>query len=140
MSHHNVTLLLGSNLGDTIKNIETSLSLLERDVGQILKRSPTIMSEPVEFASMNIFCNIAIVIKTHFSPVKILNSVKKIEKDMGRLVDSSATQQYTDRLIDIDIVQYEDLVFESETLLIPHYKHVFERSFSQELLKNLKTQ
>lgn len=140
MSHHHVTLLLGSNLGDTKKNIDTALSFLERDVGEILKSSSFLMSQPVEFVSMNIFCNIAIVIKTHFSPLKLLNSVKKIEKEMGRLVDSSATQKYTDRFIDIDIVRYEDLVFESETLLIPHYKHVHERSFSRELLKNLETQ
>ena len=140
MSQHLVTLLLGSNLGNTEKNIEVALSLIERDIGPIVKRTEILLTEPVEFVSTNIFCNIAIVIKTHFSPLNLLNIVKEIEREMGRLEDSSALHQYTDRVIDVDIVQYENLIFESETLLIPHYRHVNERSFSRELLKNLKTQ
>jgi len=54
---------------------------------------------------------------------------------MGRLTDSSVSKVYTDRIIDIDIVKYDELKFISERLEIPHNKHLFEREFSKILLK-----
>jgi 2-amino-4-hydroxy-6-hydroxymethyldihydropteridine diphosphokinase len=137
MSQHKVILLLGSNLGDQKKNIETALEKLKEGGIEILKISEFLTSEPVEFASSNIFCNIATIIFTHLSPIQLLDFVKSIEFEMGRINDSKATGGYTDRVIDIDIVKYNDLKFISERLEIPHKKHLFEREFSKVLLKNL---
>lgn len=138
MSQHEVTLLLGSNLGDTKKNIETALHYIEKEFGPILRRSDILLTKPVEFASNNIFCNIVVLIKTQFSPIKLLNFIKKIEFDMGRIEDSSVTNAYLDRIIDIDIVLYGDLKFDCKTLNIPHKKHVYEREFSRNLLMSIK--
>jgi 2-amino-4-hydroxy-6-hydroxymethyldihydropteridine diphosphokinase len=76
-------------------------------------------------------------ILTDFSPLKLLNEIKRIEKEMGRVQDSFKVGRYVDRIIDIDIVQYDDIIFKSNTLEIPHRKHLFEREFSKKLLKEL---
>ena len=90
------------------------------------------------YASFNIFCNIAILIGTHLSPVEVLNTIKSIEKSMGRECDSAFYGEYKDRIIDIDIVTYNNVNFESKKLSIPHKKHIEEREFSQSVLNNLK--
>lgn len=136
MSQHNVVLLLGSNIGNQKNNIDHALNKIS-EVCTILKKSEYLTSEPVEFASSNIFCNIAVIISTHLSPIQLLDYVKKIEIDMGRLTDSSVSKVYTDRIIDIDIVKYDELKFVSERLEIPHRKHLFEREFSRILLKEI---
>ena len=137
MSQHEATLLLGSNLGDTKKNIETALHYIEKEFGTILRRSDILLNKPVEFASNNIFCNIVVLIKTQFSPIKLLNFIKKIEFDMGRIEDSSVTNAYLDRIIDIDIVLFGGVHFVSERLQIPHFKHLYNREFSRKLLDQL---
>lgn len=60
-----------------------------------------------------------------------------IENEMGRTQDSSFSEGYTDRIIDIDIVFYDNIIYESKKLEIPHKKHLFQRDFSKRLLKNL---
>ncbi|WP_295211836.1 2-amino-4-hydroxy-6-hydroxymethyldihydropteridine diphosphokinase [uncultured Chryseobacterium sp.] len=136
MSQHKVVLLLGSNLGDRKKNLETAIKKLEDRGNQILKISEFLTSEPVEFASSNIFCNIALIIFTDLSPIKLLEQIKSIEAEMGRVNDSKISGGYTDRVIDIDIVTFNWLNFSSERLEIPHRKHIFEREFSKILLKD----
>ena len=137
MSHHLVTLLLGSNLGKQKDNIDFAISRIEEEVGELVGQSEIIYTKPVEFVSNNIFCNIALRIKTQFSPIKLLNLVKKIEVEMGRTDDSLITKGYADRVIDIDIVFYGNMNFSSLRLEIPHSKHVYEREFSKKLLLSI---
>ena len=134
MSQHQVTLLLGSNLGDPKKNIEVALCNIEKAVGEIIRKSELIFTDPVEFVSNNIFCNIAVLIKTQFSPIKLLNYVKLIEREMGRADDTLVSGEYQDRVIDIDIVRFGNLQFYTKELKIPHQKHLYERDFSRRLL------
>lgn len=136
MSQHKVVLLLGSNIGDKKNNLDIALEKIGK-ANSILKKSEYLISEPVEFASSNNFCNIAVIIFTHLSPVQLLDYVKKIEVQMGRSADSKISDGYQDRIIDIDIVTYDNVKFTSERLEIPHKKHLFEREFSKILLKNL---
>lgn len=137
MSQHEVTLLLGSNLGNPQNNVEVALRRIEKEIGPIIKVSEMLFTEPVEFDSTNIFCNIAIVIKTQFSPVEIFNSIKIIEREMGRLVDTTISGKYQDRIIDIDIVRFNALQFYCRELIIPHEKHLYHRDFSRKLLDEL---
>lgn len=137
MSQTYVVLLLGSNMGNRKKNIETALEKIEAQAGRIMIKSRLMETKPVEFVSCNIFCNIALSIITEFSPLELLHILKGIEKEMGRKKDSSFTGQYEDRIIDIDIVTYGGLTFASEKLSIPHRKHLFEREFSKELLADI---
>ncbi|WP_100075444.1 2-amino-4-hydroxy-6-hydroxymethyldihydropteridine diphosphokinase [Chryseobacterium camelliae] len=135
MSQHKVILLLGSNLGDQKKNLNTALDKIREGENEILNISEFLTSEPVEFASSNIFCNIAVVISTSHSPIQLLDFVKSIESEMGRTTDSRASGAYSDRIIDIDIVKFNELKFSSERLEIPHQKNLYERDFSRILLK-----
>ncbi|MBB6371976.1 2-amino-4-hydroxy-6-hydroxymethyldihydropteridine diphosphokinase [Chryseobacterium shigense] len=136
MSQHKVVLLLGSNLGDQKKNLELALQRISEGGNHISQISEFLITEPVEFVSSNIFCNIASSIFTHLSPIQLLDFIKSIEVEMGRTKDSSASGEYNDRIIDIDIIKYDDLKFRSEKLEIPHHKHLFEREFSKILLKD----
>ena len=66
-----------------------------------------------------------------------LDLIKKIEREMGRNMDSTFFNQYQDRIIDIDIVTFNNINFESKKLKIPHHKHLCEREFSKALLDSL---
>ena len=134
MSQHLVTLLLGSNLGDPKKNIEIAIKCIEDKIGSIEKKTDLLYTQPVEFVSKNIFCNIALIIKTQFSPIRLLHALKIIEHEMGREDDTLISKVYEDRIIDIDIVLFDNLRFWSNRLQIPHQKHLFQREFSRKLL------
>lgn len=135
MSQHRVVLLLGSNIGDKKNNLDIAVERL-KSAGEILQNYEYLKSEAVEFVSSNNFCNIATILFTHFSPIQLLDFIKKIEIEMGRVNDSKISGGYTDRIIDIDIIKYNGLKFVSERLEIPHKKHLFEREFSKILLKD----
>ncbi|MEZ7528078.1 2-amino-4-hydroxy-6-hydroxymethyldihydropteridine diphosphokinase [Cloacibacterium normanense] len=137
MSLHYVVLLLGSNLGDTELHLNNAIAKIENRLGKVIKTSEMIETQPIEFESTNIFCNIAIGLTTTISPYSFLNAVKSIEKEMGRELDSSAVGGYIDRIIDIDIVIFNNINFESKKLKIPHHKHLCEREFSKALLDSL---
>lgn len=138
MSYNTVVLLLGSNINNPEKNIETALSELDAKVGLILTKSKLILTKPVEFDSNNFFCNIAVKIKTQFSPIKLLKAIKSIEMDMGRVKDSSYYGTYKDRIIDIDIIIFNNLKFISGRLTVPHHKNLFERDFAKTLINDVK--
>ena len=137
---YNVVLLLGSNLGNAENNILLALSELENRVGKIIKKTKISKTLPVEYDSDNVFCNIAVSMQTAHSPIKLLDEIKKIETEMGRIHDSKFFREYRDRIIDIDIVTYEGLVFSSDRLEIPHHKHLYDRDFSRKLLDELASE
>ncbi len=137
MSSYYVVLLLGSNMGDTKKNLEIAITRIESRIGKIVKSSKMIETMPVEFVSNNIFRNIALGLYTNISPFSLLKEIKDIEKEMGRAQDSFEVGGYTDRIIDIDIVKYGNINFLSKHLEVPHHKHTYEREFSKNLLKEL---
>ena len=137
---YNVVLLLGSNLGNAENNILLALSELENRVGKIIKKTKISKTLPVEYDSDNVFCNIAVSMQTAHSPIKLLDEIKKIETEMGRIHDSKFFGEYRDRIIDIDIVTYEGLVFSSDRLEIPHHKHLYDRDFSRKLLDELASE
>lgn len=140
MSSNNVILLLGSNINFPEKNIDQAILLIESRLGGVVAKSSKLMNNPVEFDSTNIFCNIAMLINTQLSPVQLLRSIKNIEQEMGRKEDSFAKGGYEDRIIDIDIVTFGNIQFYSNKLTVPHYKHLYERDFSQQLLAELQQQ
>ena len=134
---YNVVLLLGSNLGNAENNILLALSELENRIGKIIKKTKISKTLPVEYDSDNVFCNIAVSMQTAHSPIKLLDEIKEIETEMGRIHDSKFFGEYRDRIIDIDIVSYEGLIFSCDRLEIPHHKHLYDRDFSRKLLEEL---
>lgn len=135
-----VVLLLGSNLGNKIENIQKALVEIEKYVGNILYKTKMIETRPWGFKSINLFINCAIKIKTNFSPIQLLNIIKYIECKLGRkdFLHNFSYIKYKDRIIDIDIIFYNNIKFWSINLLIPHYLHVKKRNFSKKILKELK--
>ena len=140
MSLHFVVLLLGSNLGDTKFNLNQAIAKIENCLGNIMKSSEMIETQPIEFESTNIFTNMALVLVTSHSPCELLKKIKIIEKDMGRNYDSMFLGKYEDRIIDIDIVTFNGIIYDSKKLKIPHKKHLLEREFSRKILESLNVE
>lgn len=138
MSQHLVVLLLGSNKGNKKKNIEEAIEELKKNTGTVRKIGKAVETKPIEFVSSENFLNIALILETKHSPIILLDRIKKIEQKLGRNEDSKVLGGYQDRIIDIDIVTYDALIFESERLSIPHKKHLFERDFSKTILSDLR--
>lgn len=124
---HDVYLSLGSNLADKKGNIIQAIKLINERIGLVLVSSAFYTTTPVGFESDNDFINAACLVLSNLEPEELLTATQEIEKDMGRTIKSK-DQQYADRIIDIDILFYDDLTFNSEILTIPH-PHLHERLF-----------
>jgi len=125
-------LLLGSNLGDQKINLITALSHIEREIGEVEKKSEVIKSVAEDFESENIFYNQTLTLSTVFSPMSILDKVKEIELAMGR-VYNAGNQRFQDRVIDIDILTFNEVKFKSKRLVLPH-PQIKARVFIKRLL------
>lgn len=117
---HKVYLGLGSNLGDCQENIERAIELINERVGEVIRRSSFIETEPWGFESENKFLNGVILCETTLTPRQLLRKTQKIERDLGRQKKTSKSRIYSDRLIDIDILLYDDLTVDEPDLKIPH--------------------
>ncbi|MXP05351.1 2-amino-4-hydroxy-6-hydroxymethyldihydropteridine diphosphokinase [Apibacter sp. B3706] len=132
-----VTLLLGSNLGNKKNNITSAINLIDSKIGLILKKTKIIESEPEDYYSSNNYLNIGIIVSTDLSPIKLLKSIKEIERSLGRINDSYFSGKYEDRTIDIDIIYFNSITFYSASLNIPHISHISKRNFSKKILYEL---
>lgn len=124
---HTVYLGLGTNLGDKEKNIQAAIDKIEERIGDVIACSAFFTTEPVGFDSANLFLNAACKVQTLLLPLEVLEITQQIEREMGR-TSKSYNRIYTDRIIDIDILLYDDLIFESDNLILPH-PHLHERDF-----------
>ena len=124
---HRVYLRLGTNLGDREENMHRALQLLNLRVGKLERVSRMIETEPWGFQSENKFLNACCRICTALSPIQLLKATQKIERSLGR-TEKSKNGIYHDRLIDIDILYYDDLTMNTPQLTIPH-PHIREREF-----------
>lgn len=132
-----VTLLLGSNLGNKKNNITSAINLIDSKIGSILKKTKLIESEPEDYYSSNTYLNIGIIVSTDLSPIKLLKSIKEIERSLGRINDSYFSGKYEDRTIDIDIIYFNSITYYSTSLNIPHITHISKRNFSKKILYEL---
>ena len=128
-----VVLALGSNIGDKVQNIEAAYTLIANEIGIITKKSSFLKNPSVGFESQNEFVNTCIKVETKLSCNDVLKSLQSIEKRMGRV---KTTHIYEDRIIDIDIIFFGDLIINQPNLKIPHPRYN-ERSFVLQPLKEL---
>lgn len=119
MTKHQVYLGLGSNLGEKEENIHKAIKLISERVGLVVRQSSLIMTEPWGFESDNAFVNAAVLCETKLTPRQVLRATQKIERELGR-THKSVAGHYADRLIDIDILLYDDLRVDEPDLQIPH--------------------
>ena len=115
---HNVYLGLGSNQGDREEYIRKAISLIGERVGEVLRQSSLIETEPWGFQSENKVLNGVILVATALTPREVLQATQKIERTLGRRKKTSL--HYQDRPIDIDILLYDDLHIDEPDLKIPH--------------------
>jgi 2-amino-4-hydroxy-6-hydroxymethyldihydropteridine diphosphokinase len=122
-----VYLLLGSNLGDRTAMLEKARHDILSKIGIITLMSSVYESEPWGFQSEQRFLNQVVRVETNHRPLDILDEILKIEIEMGRKRDVSG--QYTSRMIDIDILFFNDEIIQEINLTIPHPR-IPERMFT----------
>lgn len=125
---------LGTNIGNKRRNIITAAALLAERVGDILALSGFYETEPWGFESENFFLNAAVKLKTSFSPLELLQITQQIEKELGRTEKSNGA--YHDRIIDIDILLYDDEFLRTPQLTLPH-SLMHERKFVMDPLSEI---
>lgn len=128
MDQHIVYIGLGSNLGDGPKNLDKAVALLQKEAGEVLYTSAYIESEPWGFESEHRFTNAVTVISTALEPLPLLDLTQQIERRMGRTRKRRRGEGYSDRVIDLDLLMYDDLHLETERLILPH-PHIADRDF-----------
>ena len=116
---HTVYLGLGTNLGDKEENIGEAVRRIGELIGTVECQSTLLVSEPWGFESENTFVNAASRCSTELEPMDVLEKTQEIERAMGR-TQKSVDGQYHDRIIDIDILMYDDLHIDTKTLKLPH--------------------
>jgi len=116
-SQHQVVLSIGSNQGNRLANIESCIALIHQEVGTVIEVSKLYETPAWGFES-DAFYNCALLLHTNLSAQKILNQVLKVEKQLGRI--RSSQQGYQSRIIDIDLIVFDNEIIESEKLTIPH--------------------
>ena len=124
---HQVYLGLGTNLGDKEANLKAAIEEIRKRVGEIVSLSAFYASEPWGFESENSFLNAVCCVMSDFSPMEILSITQQIERELGRKT-KSVGGIYSDRMIDIDILLYDDLQIHTPELTIPH-PLMWERDF-----------
>ncbi|HLN56079.1 MAG TPA: 2-amino-4-hydroxy-6-hydroxymethyldihydropteridine diphosphokinase [Bacteroidales bacterium] len=117
---------IGSNLEDREFNIEDSLDRIVENIGIVTKSSSFYETEPWGFTTDEQFLNIAAEVDTDLNPGDVLALIKKIEDRMGRIRDEKV--HYTSRIIDIDILLYDDMIINDPDLKVPH-PLMHERNF-----------
>lgn len=116
---HTVYLGLGSNLGNREENLRGALFEIATSVGVVEAVSSFIVTEPWGFESTHTFVNAVCRVQTRLSPMEVLDATQAIERNLGR-TKKSVDGVYSDRLIDIDILLYDDWKVDTPRLVIPH--------------------
>lgn len=115
---------LGSNLPERLENLKKALKRLKKREIALISVSRVYETEPFGYAEQPKFYNIAIRALTSLEPAELLLELKQIEKKMGR----EAAVKWGPRIIDIDILLYNDIILKTDELNIPH-SGILERYF-----------
>ena len=133
MREKRVYLSLGSNLGEREKNLAQALEALEREHIAIEARSSIYETEPQDVADQPWFLNMVVRGRTKLFPLQLLATVKRIERKLGR--PSGAGVRRGPRVVDIDILLFEETVMETPELTIPHPRMAQRRFVLEPLLE-----
>ena len=133
-------LSLGSNLGNKAENINSAIELLSERAGKVLKVSSNYETEPDGFVSENSFVNIALSLDTPLDALALLEVCEQIEKELGRKT-KSINLNYSDRVIDIDILYFNNMQLATDRLTLPHprmHKRLFVLAPLAEIAPKMK--
>lgn len=112
---HIVYLALGSNLGNRLANLKNAISNLPPQM-EVKKKSLVYETPPWGYADQPAFLNQAVMVKTYLESENLLSHIKRLETALGR----EPGFQNGPRVIDIDILFYDDVILDSPPLVIPH--------------------
>ena len=118
-----VYLALGTNLGDRLANLRAAIEALPSEV-KVIAESKVYETPPWGYENQPAFLNMAVKCETNLKPELLLKRLKQLEVQLGR----EQSFHWGPRLIDIDILFYDDLILKSEPLSIPHPR-LHERGF-----------
>ena len=127
-----IVLLLGGNLGDRFQNIINAVNAIKEFVGSIQKKSSLYETAAWGITDQPHFLNQVVVVHTILSAQQVIKKILFIEKQLGR----ERLVKMGPRIIDIDILFYDDKIIEEENLIIPHPR-LQERKFVLEPLNEL---
>ena len=116
-----VWIALGSNMGEGRKNLDLAIKMMNERGVLVEKVSTYIETEPYGYTEQDNFVNAVCIAETKLSPRELLEVLLKIELDMGRV----RIIKWGPRIIDLDILFYEDLIIDEEDLKVPHIEICF---------------
>jgi 2-amino-4-hydroxy-6-hydroxymethyldihydropteridine diphosphokinase len=111
-----IYLLLGSNMGDSQKQLTKAKKNIGTQIGNITRQSGLYLTAAWGKTDQADFVNQVIIVETSLSAEQTMNSILSIEKNMGRI----RTEKNAPRIIDIDILFFNKLIFHSALLTVPH--------------------
>ena len=121
--NHIIYLALGTNLGDRIANLRAAIEALSPEIN-VIAESKVYETPPWGYENQPAFLNMAVKGETALEPESLLKRLKQLEVQLGR----EQSFHWGPRLIDIDILFYDNLILKSESLIIPHPR-LHERAF-----------
>ncbi|MBK8516380.1 MAG: 2-amino-4-hydroxy-6-hydroxymethyldihydropteridine diphosphokinase [Saprospiraceae bacterium] len=122
---HTYYLLLGTNKGDRIKNLDKAIDEIEKQIGEIMNKSSIYETEPWGLEDQPDFLNMVLAVHSKYIPEKVFEITKSIESQAGTI----KYVKWGPRIMDIDILYCDDMVIDSEHLNIPH-KQIYTRNFT----------
>jgi 2-amino-4-hydroxy-6-hydroxymethyldihydropteridine diphosphokinase len=115
---HIAYISIGSNVGDRAGNCSGAMTAIGAVDGiEVISRSKLFWTEPVDYRDQPWFVNAMVKISTTLEPLELLNVLKKIERESGR---AEQKIRFGPRVLDLDILFYEDRVINSDRLVVPH--------------------
>lgn len=120
---HIVYIALGSNLGNRLSNLKNAISNFTPQM-DVKKKSPVYETPPWGYADQSAFLNQVVMVETYLEPEDLLGHLKRLETVLGR----EPSFQNGPRLIDLDILFYDDIIVDSPPLVIPHPR-LHQRAF-----------
>ena len=120
---HKIFLALGTNLGIRLDNLQAAITAFAPQI-VVRSRSSVYETEPWGYTDQPAFLNMVISAETDLSPQELLEKLKELEASLGR----TPSFRNGPRLIDLDILFFDDLVLDIPGLLIPHPR-LQERAF-----------
>lgn len=127
-----VWIALGSNMGEGRKNLDLAIKMMNERGVSVEKVSTYIETEPYGYIEQDNFVNAVCIAETKLNPRELLEVLLKIEFDMGRV----RIIKWGPRIIDLDILFYEDLIIDEEDLKVPHIE-IQKRSFVLEPMNEI---
>ncbi len=119
-------LSLGTNQGNKLESLQKAINLVAEKIGSIQKVASIYETPSWGFNSSN-FYNTCIKVSTYLPPENLIKTILSIEDELGRVRKDK--EGYSDRLIDIDILLFDDEIIFSKNLIVPHPR-MLERKFA----------